>query len=165
MHTKPEKWDYIITGKPYGIMRMVIVGVIAGFFIVLTIDQLQPGPGKVPFVALAFGGIATLMTVTLVKLIGRYFYYKICIGPKGFYFKTNPFNGKYYEYTEIERCGKGTINVHHAATLAAPAQVSRQFFYFTDCSGKKHEAILEGSLNDDEIAILISRIDRTRDVQ
>ena len=42
MHTKSEKWDYVITGKPYGITRMVIVGVIAAFFIVLTIDQLQP---------------------------------------------------------------------------------------------------------------------------
>lgn len=103
MHTKSEKWDYVITGKPYGITRMVIAGVIAAFFIVLTIDQLQPGPNKMPFIALAFGGIATLMSVTFVRLIVRYFYYKICIGPKGFYFKTNPFNGKYYEYTEIER--------------------------------------------------------------
>lgn len=93
MHTKFEKWDYVITGKPYGIMRMVIVGVIAAFFIVLTIDQLQPGPNKVPFIALAFGSIATLMSVTFVRLIVRYFYYKICIGPKGFYFKTSPFNG------------------------------------------------------------------------
>ena len=94
MPSKPEKWDYIISGRPYGIMRMAIVGILAAFFIVLTIDQLQPGPNKVPFVALAFGGIATLLTVTLVKLIGRYFYYKICIGPRGFFFKTNPFNGK-----------------------------------------------------------------------
>lgn len=162
MHTKSEKWDYVITGKPYGITRMVIVGVIAAFFIVLTIDQLQPGPNKVPFIALAFGGIAALMSVTFVRLIVRYFYYKICIGPKGFYFKTNPFNGKYYEYTEIERCGKATIKVHHAATLAAPAQVSRQLFHFTDHSGKKHEAILEGTLNEDEITILISRINHAQ---
>ncbi len=162
MHTKPEKWDYVITGKPYGIMRMVIAGVLAGLFLVLTIDQLQPGPNKMPFIALGFGGITALMTVTLVRLIGRYFYYKICIGPDGFYFKTGPFNGKYYEYTEVERCGKGAIRVHHAATLAAPAQVSRQFFHFTDRSGKKREAILEGSLNDDEIAILINRIDHAQ---
>lgn len=56
MPSKPEKWDYIISGRPYGIMRMAIVGILAAFFIVLTIDQLQPGPNKVPFVALAFGG-------------------------------------------------------------------------------------------------------------
>ena len=128
MHTKSEKWDYVITGKPYGITRMVIVGVIAAFFIVLTIDQLQPGPNKMLFIALAFGGIATLMSVTFVRLIVRYFYYKICIGPKGFYFKTNPFNGKYYEYTEIERCGRGTIKVHHSGTISASPQVSRKFF-------------------------------------
>lgn len=41
MQSKAEKWDYIITGRPYGIMRMVIVGALAAFFIVLTIDQLQ----------------------------------------------------------------------------------------------------------------------------
>ena len=44
MQSKAEKWDYIITGRPYGIMRMVIVGALAAFFIVLTIDQLQPAP-------------------------------------------------------------------------------------------------------------------------
>ena len=77
MHTHSAKWDYVITGKPYGIMRMVIAGVIAAFFIVLTIDQLQPGPNKVPFIALAFGGIATLMSVTFVRLIVSYIYYKI----------------------------------------------------------------------------------------
>ena len=115
MHTKSEKWDYVITGKPYGITRMVIVGVIAAFFSVLTIDQLQPGPNKMLFIALAFGGIATLMSVTFVRLIVRYFYYKICIGPKGFYFKTNPFNGKYYEYTEIKR--------HHQRLAAGQPQI------------------------------------------
>lgn len=56
MQSKAEKWDYIITGRPYGIMRMVIVGALAAFFIVLTIDQLQPAPNKMAFVALAFGG-------------------------------------------------------------------------------------------------------------
>ena len=162
MHSNPEKWDYVITGKPYGITRMVIVGVIAGLFIVLTIDQLQPGPHKMPFITLAFGGIATLMTVTLIRLIGRYFYYKICIGPSGFYFKTNPFNGKYYEYTQVERCGKSAIKAHHPATLAAPAQVSRQFFHFTDQTGKTHEALLEGTLNDPEITILITRINQAQ---
>jgi hypothetical protein len=157
MPSKPEKWDYIISGRPYGIMRMAIVGILAAFFIVLTIDQLQPGPNKVPFVALAFGGIATLLTVTLVKLIGRYFYYKICIGPRGFFFKTNPFNGKYYKYTDIERCGEGVIKASRSASSAAPA-TDRHFFYFTDRSGKKHEALLEYPLYKNEIIILIGRI-------
>ena len=157
MHAKPEKWDYIISGKPYGITRMVVVGVVAAFFIVLTIDQLQPGPNKVPFVALAFGSIAVLMTVTLVKLIGRYFYYKICIGPRGFFFKTNPFNGKYYEYTDIERCGQGVLKAHPSAGSSASA-TERHFFYFTDRSGKKHEALLEYPLYKNEIIILIGRI-------
>ena len=120
MHTKSEKWDYVITGKPYGITRMVIVGVIAAFFIVLTIDQLQPGPNKMLFIALAFGGIATL------------------------------------------RCGRGTIKVHHSGTISAWPQVSRKFFCFIDRSGKKHEAILEGTLNEDEITILISRINHAQ---
>ena len=158
MQSKAEKWDYIITGRPYGIMRMVIVGALAAFFIVLTIDQLQPAPNKMAFVALAFGGIATLMTVTFVKLISRYFYYKICIGQRGFYFKTNPFNGKYYEYTDIERCGEMAIEAHHSATSAAPSGIYRHIFHFIDRSGKKHEALYETSLYENEIAILIARI-------
>ena len=159
MHTKPEKWDYIISGKPYGILRMVIAGAAAAFFIVLTVDQLQPGPHKVPFVALAFAGIATLLTVTLVKLIGRYFYYKICIGPSGFYFKTNPFNGKYYEYADIERCGESIIKANHRARPTP----DRHFFFFTDRSGKKHEALLEYPLCKNEITILIGRIHRAQE--
>ena len=134
MQSKAEKWDYIITGRPYGIMRMVIVGALAAFFIVLTIDQLQPAPNKMAFVALAFGGIATLMTVTFIKLISRYFYYKICIGQRGFYFKTNPFNGKYYEYTDIERCGEMAIEAHHSATaspLASTRKPLEVFFTFS----------------------------------
>lgn len=159
---KPEKWDYVISGKPYGITRMVIAGVIASFFIVLTIDQLQPGPNKMPFVALAFGGIATLMTVTFVRLISRYFYYKICIGQTGFYFKTNPFNGRYYEYTDIERCGKYVVKTHHSATIAAPSQNRGYFFSFTDRSGKKHETLYESSLYEDEFEILVSRINNAQ---
>ena len=31
MHTKSEKWDYVITGKPYGITRMVIVVLLPRF--------------------------------------------------------------------------------------------------------------------------------------
>ena len=137
MQSKAEKWDYIITGRPYGIMRMVIVGALAAFFIVLTIDQLQPAPNKMAFVALAFGGIATLMTVTFVKLISRYFYYKICIGQRGFYFKT-------------------AIEAHHSATSAAPSGIYRHIFHFIDRSGKKHEALYETSLYENEIAILTS---------
>lgn len=158
MQSKAEKWDYIITGRPYGIMRMVIVGALAAFFIVLTIDQLQPAPNKMAFVALAFGGIATLMTVTFVKLISRYFYYKICIGQRGFYFKTNPFNGKYYEYTDIERCGKYVVKTHHSATIAAPSQNCGHFFSFTDRSVKKHETLYENALYENEFEILVSRI-------
>ena len=110
MPSKPEKWDYIISGRPYGIMRMAI-----------------------------------------------YFYYKICIGPRGFFFKTNPFNGKYYKYTDIERCGEGVIKASRSASSAAPA-TDRHFFYFTDRSGKKHEALLEYPLYKNEIIILIGRI-------
>ncbi len=114
MHTDPEKWDYVITGKPYGITRMVLVGIIAGLFIVLTLDQLRPGPHKMSFIALAFGGIATLMTV-------------------------------------IMRMG-----------MSFRPRTLRQFFHFTDQTGKKYEALLEGTLNDPEITILITRIDHAQ---
>ena len=55
------------------------------------------------------------------------------------------------------------IEAHHSATSAAPSGIYRHFFHFIDCSGKKHEALYESSLYENEIAILTSRINSAQE--
>lgn len=39
-----ENWDYVVSGKTYGLIRIIVIGILAGFFAALTVDQLRPAP-------------------------------------------------------------------------------------------------------------------------
>ena len=50
-----EKWDYVVSGKTNGLLRIIIIGVLAGIFAALTIDQLRPVSNKMLIVAVFSG--------------------------------------------------------------------------------------------------------------
>ena len=94
---KNEKWDYKIDGKMYGMVRMIIVAVLAMFFSVLTVDQLKPHSNKYIPVALGFAFLTVVFWGLFVYLLNRYINFKIYIGKEGFYYQTNPFNKSYFK--------------------------------------------------------------------
>lgn len=149
-----EKWDYVVSGNSDSIMRIVIIGVLAAFFAVLTVDQLKPMPNKMLIVAIFFGCICSTLTAALIRLINRCFYYRIYIGKSGFFFRTNPFNGKYYRYADIKQCSEKLVKYRHNSGSAD----YNYFFFFTDTAGKTNKILFEKSVYEKEFNVLAKRI-------
>ncbi|MEG2036390.1 MAG: hypothetical protein RRZ93_00210, partial [Ruthenibacterium sp.] len=92
-----EPWQHKIEGKPNGITAIIIFAVLSTFFVVLTVDQLQPQPNKSLMVAFTFGGIAAISLTILINLVVRYFCFKVYIGKTEFFFQSNPFNRQHHK--------------------------------------------------------------------
>ncbi len=152
-----EKWDYVIQGKTNGLLRIIIIGILTGFFAALTIDQLRPVPKKMLIVAIFFGSICALLTVTLIRLINRYFYFKICIGKDGFFFQSNPFNGKYYNYDDISASKEELKKTRHSIGYGDPVSYN-YFFSFTDKNDETKKILFEKALFEKEFDVLSKRI-------
>ena len=152
-----EKWDYVVSRKTNGLLRIIIIGVLAGIFAALTIDQLRPVSNKMLIVAVFFGLICAVLTVTFIRLINRYFCFRICIGENGFFFQSNPFNGKYYRYEEIVSCKEKLKQARHSVGYGDPVTF-RYFFCFTDKDGKTQKILFEKALFEKEFEALSERI-------
>ena len=152
-----EKWDYVVSRKTNGLLRITIIGVLAGIFAALTIDQLRPVSNKMLIVAVFFGLICAVLTVTFIRLINRYFCFRICIGENGFFFQSNPFNGTYYRYEEIVSCKEKLKQAWHSVGYGDPVTY-RYFFCFTDKDGKTQKILFEKALFEKEFEALSERI-------
>lgn len=151
-----EKWDYKINGKIGGVSRIVICLALSIIFTILTVDQLQPQLNKSIPVTFAFGSLAVLSLCFFIKISNRYFYFKLYIGSKGFYFQSAPLNGKYYEYTSIKSCiEKLDISHHHHST----GFQYYYFFIFTEMNGKTRKFQFEKPTSGHEINELKERIE------
>lgn len=150
-----EQWDYKIDGKIGGITRIVIGLVLSVFFVVLTIDQLQPQPNKSMMIAFSFGSAAVIALYLLITLSIRYFCFKVYIGSEGFYFQSTPFNGKYYEYIDIQSCKEELKIYRHRHS----PNLHYFYFIFTDQNGKTIKFLFEKPLCEREIKTLKKRIE------
>ena len=108
-------------------------------------------------VAVFFGLICAVLTVTFIRLINRYFCFRICIGENGFFFQSNPFNGKYYRYEEIVSCKEKLKQARHSVGYGDPVTY-RYFFCFTDKDGKTQKILFEKALFEKEFEALSERI-------
>ena len=152
--TEAEKWDYKIDGKTYELLRMTVTGALAAFFLILAADQLKPEPNKYPFVALVFAVFGAQLLWSFARLSVRYFCLKIYLGREGFYFKTNPLNGKYYKYSDVAACGEETLvsrRIHSAETH------TYSYFTFTLKNGERKKVQFEKSVHGKEFDRLKKR--------
>lgn len=163
MNNKPQakKWDYIIDAKQNGLGRIIIMSIIAVFFTALTLDQFRPKPNKLFVVAITFGIIAVISIVTLTILIIRYCCFKICVGKEGFFYRSQPFNGRYYCYTDICRCDEKLITSQHRTTSGARETMYHYYFIITIKGGNMIRIKFDKSLYEREFAALMERINKT----
>lgn len=153
-----EKWDYKINGKQNGLIRLIIIFAVTVFFIVLTVDQFFGKGNKSMIVALFFAAIAVSSLYIFIKLALRFFFFKVYIGEKGFYFQSNPFNGKYYEYTDIKDC-REELKTSRGGYSSGPSQPSYFYYFtFTDKSGKSTRFLFDKALYEHEFNELKERI-------
>lgn len=151
MKMNNEEWDYIIDGRQGGLLSIIVTVVPMAFFIALAVDQFQPSPNKLIFLAFMATAAALFLLSSLVRLVIRYFFFRVYIGKKGFWFQSNPFDGEYYEYQRIRSC-KEEITLHRGA--------ERHFFSFTVKGGetKRFALGIQNNYYAHEIAKLEKRI-------
>lgn len=151
-----DRWDYKVTGKNGGLIRIILFFAVSAFFVILAADQLKGGQKKSIILGTFFCAIALSTLYLFVKLAIRYFFFKVYIGEKGFYFQSNPFNGKYYEYETIRGCNEELRTSKGANTSTA---MNAYFFTFIEKDGKAVTFQFEKALYEREFDTLKQRIE------
>lgn len=153
-----DEWDYKVSGKNNSLVILILTLVASAFFTALTVDQLVGKGNKLTIVAIFFATIAISSIYIFLKVALRYFFFKVYIGKNGFYFQSNPFNGKYYEYADITSC-KEELKSSRSEFISGPSQTSYfYFFIFTDKSGKTTKLQFDKALHGHEFDELKIRI-------
>lgn len=152
MRKHEEKWEYKIDGRRGGIAGMVVFFAIWVFLLVLAVGQVQnPGGGWI--VPLIFVLASIPPFCMFIKILIRFFCFKVCIGNSGFYFQSTPFNGKFYPYRSIRGC---MVNKQTSANHSN--QITVYYFVFTDNNGVCRKFPFEKSIYQREIQVLQQRI-------
>lgn len=153
-----EKAEYHIDGKVFGKTRIVLSIVL--LVVVAIIDAvIIKATGQV---YLAVPGVAIALFV-LIYLINNNTFFKVEIKENGFYCRTNPFNGQYFEYDKIASCGRIKKVVRTRAHYYEAAQRRYYFFFeFTDVRGKTRRFLFEDPIHGHEVNVLKERIENAR---
>lgn len=156
-----EKAEYLIDGKVFGKTRIVVAFVL--LIIVAIIDTvIIKATGHV---YLAIPGVATALFI-LLYLLNSNMFFRVKIDAKGFYCRTNPFNGQYYEYGEITNCRRIKKVVRTRAHYYEADERRYYFFFeFTDVRGKTRKFAFEDPIHGHEVNVLMGRIEKTQNLK
>ena len=156
-----EKAEYLIDGKVFGKTRIVVAFVL--LIIVAIIDTvIIKATGHV---YLAIPGVATALFI-LLYLLNSNMFFRVKIDAKGFYCRTNPFNGQYYEYDEITNCRRIKKVVRTRAHYYEADERRYYFFFeFTDVRGKTRKFAFEDPIHGHEVNVLMGRIEKTQNLK
>lgn len=150
-----ENWEYKITGQKGSLPRIIFIGIIAVFMAVLAIDQFKPAENKSLPLAFIFTFMAIVPLCLLVYIVNRTFFFKILIGKKGFYYQTNPFNGKYYSYLQV---ANSHIKIETSQSRQQGDNFQRHYLVFTLQDRTTKKFLYEPHIHEHEIEILKDRI-------
>lgn len=153
--SRKEKAEYLIDGKVFGKTRIVLSIVL--LIVVAIIDAvIVKATGQM---YLAVPGVVMALFIP-IYLINSNMFFKVKIEENGFYCRTNPFNGQYYEYAEITACKRIKKVVRTRAHYYEAAERRYYFFFeFTDICGRTRKFAFEDPIHGHEINVLKERID------
>ena len=91
-------------------------------------------------------------------------FYKIQIEKDGFYCRTNPFDGKYYQYREISNYKLIEERKKFGSVRGRGVRETHYFYYliFTDSNNKTHKVLYNKALFEREMKVLVSRIEQAQ---
>lgn len=144
---------YKIDGRFLGKTRIVISVVILVMTVVLEI-ALYKNPFMRYMIAV---GIVAVLSAFIYNLV-RYFCFSVKIEVEGFYVRTNPFDGKYYNYSVIKKCKAVMKEYTHRRKGHGTERMYCYYFVFTDRDGITRKFQFEKAVNGYEIEILKDRI-------
>ena len=104
--------------------------------------------------------------VTLAQILSLGLFYKVQIQKDGFYYRTNPFDGRYYRYSDILDCRLVESQRQYGSRYNRGRIRKTYYFYdlkFIDSSHQTHRLPYNKSLYEGEIDELVARIERARE--
>lgn len=146
--------EIVITGKTEAGF-VVIPTILSLLMVVVTVMMLLAW--NLPPILIAIPIIFEL--VTLAQILSLGLFYKVQIQKDGFYYRTNPFDGRYYRYGDILDCclveaERGTRR--HETYYA-------YYMKFTDRANRTHRVLYDKSLYEREMNELVARIERAKE--
>ena len=149
--------DYIIDGKVFGKTKIVIGIVIVLLILFFEFVMVQAsGMFFLEFAGLIMAGYV------LATFICHYAFFKIHIGQEGFYYRTNPFNGRSFRYEGITHCRlvRKVVQIRRRGRADLP----RYYFFleFTDRAGTKRRFQYDKPIHGYEVQVLKERIEKAQ---
>ena len=150
-------WEIVITGKKEA--GFVVIPTILSL-IMLVVTVMLFLEWNLPPIVIAIPVVLELMSLSQILSLGLF--YKVIIQKDGFYYRTNPFDGRYYRYSDILDCRL----VESQRKFGSPYKRGvRQTYYFYDMkfvdrAHQTHRLPYNKSLYEGEIDELVARIER-----
>lgn len=99
-----------------------------------------------------------LAVTAFFVLVSHNLFYKILIQKDGFYCRTNPFDGKYYKYSEISNCHLTEVVQRQGSVRNGTRRTGYSYYFtFTDSIGKPHKILYDKALFQREMEVLMER--------
>lgn len=148
--------EYIIDGKRNGKAAIVVLLVLILIEVVIASFAIRYNSEAMIF----FSGLTIfLLLYELTKSSNEYFYLKVQIGSTGFYFRSNPFNGKYYKYSDIKSCEEIFRAYRNHPPGSSSTELCIYYFVFKDNAGKTMNFSFDKSIYEHEINVLKKHIE------
>ena len=149
--TPTEKDEYLIDGKVFGKTK-IIIGIILLVLLVSINILIIKSVGF--YVSLIPGFIMALAICW--TLIVNYAFFQVKIEKTGFYCRTSPFNGKWYDYCNITHCKE----IKRVVDNRSSNKRFYYFFEFTDINGKTRKFQFAKEIHEHEVNVLKERIEQ-----
>ena len=135
--------EIIISGKVQGGQRLAVVVFIFAILLLLTNSLVKQG--LPPITAIL---PVVMAAVSLVMMIAHNLFYKIQIQKDGFYCRTNPFDGKYYKYSNITKCKLIEERKKFGSVRGSGTRETRYFYFlvFADTTNKTRKILYNTSI-------------------
>ena len=127
--------DLVISGKVQGGIRIAVVVFILAILLLLAKSLAEQGLPPITYIL-----PIAMAAVAVVVLVVHNMFYKIQIEKDGFFCRTNPFDGKYYQYSEIADCKLVEERKKFGSVRNRGVRETHYFYYliFTDATNKTH---------------------------
>ena len=119
--------EYLISGKVQGLGRIAVMVFILAILVLLGNSLAKQG---LPLIIHVLPIVLAAVSIVLVTIY--YLCYKMQIQTDGFYCRTNPFDGKYYKYSDIIDC-KVIEKRKRFGSIRSRGTLETHYFYFLVC--------------------------------
>lgn len=156
--TQDNGREYIIDGKDTNLVELAF-----SVFVLMIAVLAAAAAFRAGFIGILFGifYLFVLGRGVAMPVLFDYFFFQIRIDEKGFFYQTNPVNGKYYLYEDVSRCWEEEKERRRRSGFASGSRHSTTYtrcFCFLDPDGKTKRFYYAKYKHGQEVEILKERI-------